>query len=425
VKIAVAGLWHLGSVTAACLASAGHEVVGIDEDKAVVDALRAGQPPIAEPGLPELVSAGIESGRLRFSDSFGAAADCDVVWIAWDTPVDENDSADTEFVHSRALRFARTMKDSALMVVSSQMPVQSIRRLEEESVPLTEGRAIDFACVPENLRLGAAIDVFLRPDRVVAGVRGEKARKTLAAIYAPITDRIEWMSVGSAEMTKHAINSFLATSICFINEIAAVCERTGADAGEVERGLKTDKRIGPKAYLHAGPAFAGGTLARDIRFLSSLGEQFGQGLPLINGVYNSNEQQKQWLERRVSEVLGPVKGQTISILGLTYKPGTSTLRRSSAVEAARWLHSETALVQAFDPQVSELPEELRTVIALGESAAAAMKGSAAVVIMTPWPEFRELDAAAFPKVVFDPGRFLDKLLCNRPGTRYFTIGRTN
>ena len=422
-KIAVAGLWHLGTVTAACLASAGHHVVGIDEDEAVVDALKQGRPPITEPRLPELVSAGLESARLRFSTSFEDAADCDVVWIAWDTPVDQNDRADTEFVHARALRLLRTMKNSSLMVVSSQMPVRSVRRLEEAS--LAGDRSIGIACVPENLRLGSAIDVFLRPDRVVAGVRDERSRRTLEAVYAPFTDRIEWMSVESAEMTKHAINSFLATSICFINEIAAVCERTGADAAEVERGLKSDSRIGPRSYLHAGGAFAGGTLARDILFLRSLGTNFGLPLPLIGAVYASNEQQKTWLQRRLTEAIGSVEGRTISILGLTYKPGTNTLRRSSAVEAALWLHLHGARVQAFDPQVAELPDELKTAIQLTESAAAAIAASDALIVMTPWPEFQSLDPEIAPRLVFDPGRFLEKLFAGRSGTEYFTIGKTN
>jgi UDPglucose 6-dehydrogenase len=279
--------------------------------------------------------------------------------------------------------------------------------------------------VPENLRLGGAIDVFLRPDRVVAGVRNEVARKTLEAVYTPFTDRIEWMAVESAEMTKHAINSFLATSICFINEIAAVCERTGADANEVERGLKTDKRIGPKAYLHAGSAFAGGTLARDIAFLRAMGERFGQPLPLITGVYSSNEQQKKWLQGRMTEALGSVGGQTVAILGLTYKPGTNTLRRSSAVEAALWLHGAGVKVRAFDPQVTELPDELKPAITLCESAAAAANGADALLIMTPWPEFRDLDPAIAPGFVFDPGRFLEKLFASREGVKYFTIGRTS
>lgn len=424
VSIAVAGMWHLGSVTAACLASAGHRVVGIDEDSSVIEKLGHGIPPVAEPGLAEMIAAELAAGRLRFSTRFEDAAVADIVWVAWDTPVDENDKADVEFVHHRALRLLEQMKDGALLVVSSQMPVGSIARLEREFEAMAPGRAIDCAAVPENLRLGKAIDVFLNPDRVVAGARNARSRQLLQQVYSPFTDRIEWMSVESAEMTKHAINSFLATSICFINEIAAVCERTGADAAEVERGLKTEQRIGPRAYLHAGAAYAGGTLARDIRFLRSLGGG-GAALPLIDGVHASNERHKNWLKRRMKEVMGSFAGVRVGVLGLTYKPGTDTLRRSAAIETACWLHKEGANVRAFDPQVPKLPDEATREMSLCASASELLRDSDVIAVMTPWPEFQEIDAALAPPVIFDPGRFLENLFGARIGTRYYTIGRTN
>jgi UDPglucose 6-dehydrogenase len=421
--ISVAGMWHLGSVTAACLASVGHSVIGIDEDPGVVVALAEARPPVAEPGLDEMIAREIAAGRLSFSTAFEDVSSSDVVWVAYDTPVDEHDLADVEFVHSRALRLLDHMKDGAILVVSSQMPVGSVARLERDFPRRAGGRKIGFACAPENLRLGKAIEVFLRPDRVVLGVRDQVARAALQAIYRPFTDRIEWMSVESAEMTKHAINSFLATSICFINEIATVCESTGADAMEVERGLKTDQRIGPRAYLHAGGPIAGGTLARDIEFLRSLGRR-GEAL-LIEGVHASNEHHKTWLQRRITEALGALTGRTISILGLTYKPGTNTLRRSSAVEAARWLRCQGARVQAFDPQIHELPQELESVISLRGNMAGALSGSDALVVMTPWPEFQSIDPALAPPVVFDAARFLDQALRARTDIRYYSIGRAN
>ncbi len=421
--ICVAGMWHLGSVTAACLASVGHTVVGIDEDPAVVAALSEARAPIAEGGLNELIALGLSAARLSFSSHFEDASAADIVWVAYDTPVDERDLADVEFVHSRALRLLDHMKDGAVLVLSSQMPVGSVTRLEREFAPRAAGRRISFACAPENLRLGKAIEVFLRPDRVVLGVRDEAAREALRVVYGPFTDRLEWMSVESAEMTKHAINAFLATEVCFINEIATVCEATGADAMEVERGLKTDQRIGPRAYLHAGGPIAGGTLARDIAFLRSLGTRGGAPLPLIEGVHSSNEWHKTWLQRRVTEVLGTLAGRKIAILGLTYKPGTNTLRRSSSVEAAQWLSGQGALVQAFDPQIRELPPELEPVISLRTGVAEALSGAEALVVMTPCPEFQSLDPELAPPVVFDAARFLETALRARPGIRYHSIGR--
>ena len=419
-KIAVAGLWHLGTVTAGCLAAAGHDVVGIHEDTALIGRLNAGELPVAEPGLAEMFAAETAGGRLRFSSSFAEAAGAQVVWITYDTPVDEQDRADTDFVHARAMLLAAEMADGAVMLVSSQMPVGSIARMERE---LGDGR-VRFACSPENLRLGKAIQVFRSPDRVVVGVRDEATRSMLEGVWAPITDRVEWMSVESAEMTKHAINSFLATSICFINEIATLCERTGADALEVERGLKTDQRIGPGSYLHAGGAFAGGTLARDIAYLRGISAQTGTGVPLIDGVFASNQHHKTWLQRRMLEVFPSLAGRTVAILGLTYKPGTNTLRRSSAVEAAEWMYGEGARVQAFDPAIEELPAALDGVIHLAGSIAAALEGAEALVVMTPWPEFRQMEAEQAPELVFDAARFLEGALAGRPGVRYFSIGRS-
>ena len=245
-KVCVAGLWHLGSVTAACLADSGCDVTGLDEAGETVEALNRGQAPLYEPGLDELIRKGIEAGLLRFTTNAGEAVkSASVLWIAFDTPVSEDDRADVNHVVSRVEKLFPLLEPGTLVVVSSQLPVGSVAALERRC-----GRQdISFAALPENLRLGKAIEVFSKPDRVVAGVRGDSDRARIATLLAPLTDRIEWMSVESAEMTKHAINAFLATSVVFINEIATICEEVGADAKEVECGLKSESRIGPRAYL--------------------------------------------------------------------------------------------------------------------------------------------------------------------------------
>ena len=418
-KIAVCGLWHLGTVTAACLASAGHDVVGLDEDPALIDQLSTAVLPVAEPGLADLTSAQLAAGRLRFSNDFAQTADVDVVWIAYDTPVDEDDRADTAFVQTRALRAITAMRPGTVLLVSSQMPVGSVARLAAAA----SRPDIHYACSPENLRLGKSINVFMQPDRFVIGVRDQATREILTAVFAPITNRLEWMSIESAEMTKHAINAFLATSICFINEIATLCERSGADALEVERGLKSEQRIGPQSYLHAGGAFSGGTLARDIAFLRALGEQSGIGIPLVEGVFASNEYHKTWLPRCIAGVFPTLVGRRVTVLGLTYKPGTDTLRRSAAVEAAQWLHLQGADVHAYDPQVHTLPPGLATQITLHASLPSALADAETMVVMTPWPEFRLMDPALAPTVVFDAARFLEPVLLGQPRLRYFSIGR--
>lgn len=426
-NIAVVGLWHLGTVTAGCLAAAGHKVIGIDEDAGLVSALQHSTGvPVAEPGLEEMLRDGIRAGHLRFTTDRAAAATCDAVWIAHDTPVDENDAADVDFVLDRAASMLPYLRDGALLIVSSQMPVGSMARLEKLHSQHGGGKRVEFVYSPENLRLGKALEVFRNPDRVIVGVRPGAARDKIAAIWAPFTDRLIWMSVESAEMTKHALNAFLAASVAFINEIAAICEQTGADAMEVEQGLKSDARIGPGAYLHAGGAFSGGTLARDVEFLRAMAERNRVPAALIRSIKESNDLHKNWIARRLSEQLGGVRGRLIAVLGLTYKPGTDTLRRSAAVEVCRRLAGEGATIQAYDPAVRIVPADLP--IRSAGSAREALSGADAAVIATPWPEFATLPADDFlamrTRIVIDPMRHLERSLAQTPIT-YLSIGRGN
>jgi UDPglucose 6-dehydrogenase len=428
-RVCVAGLWHLGSVSAACLARAGHDVVGLDPDPRVIEALSAGRPPVMEPGLPELVQEGIAAGRLRFtSDPADALRAVEVVWITYDTPVDEDDHADVDYVVDRVRALFPSLPDGVLVLVSSQLPVGSTARLEREFADHARGRVAHFAYSPENLRLGKAIDVFTRPDRVVAGVRSEVARARITALLGGITDRFEWMGVESAEMTKHALNAFLATSVAFINEVAAICERVGADASEVARGLKSEVRIGPGAYLSPGGAFAGGTLARDVQFLAQLGDQHGVPLSLLPGIKRSNDAHRHWAERRLTDLLGSVHDRRVAVWGLTYKPGTDTLRRSSAIELCRALAGAGATVSAHDPAVRALPLDLPRGIELRADPLAAVDEASALVVCTPWPEYRRISAAdvldrmARP-LVLDPNRFLAETFERVADAEYVSVGR--
>jgi UDPglucose 6-dehydrogenase len=236
------------------------------------------------------------------------------------------------------------------------------------------------------------------------------------------------MSVESAEMTKHALNAFLATSVAFINEIGTICEHVGADAKEVERGLKTEKRIGPGAYLGPGGAFAGGTLARDVVFLSDAGRKAGVPTNLISGVKSSNDAHRGWARRRLREILGDLRGQRIAVWGLTYKAGTDTLRRSSSIELCRSLVEEGAEVSAHDPAVKSLPAELAGSIRLSGNPIDAIKGAAALVIMTEWPEYRQIGSAAIAealsgRLVLDANRFLESQLAETSRIVYATVGK--
>ena len=426
-KVCVQGLWHLGSVTAASLASAGHMVVGLDPEPLTITNLAEGRAPIFEPGLDNLLQLGISNGKLAFSsDAAQAVSDAEVLWVAFDTPVDDNDQADVGFVLNQVEAVLPHLSDGAVVLVSSQMPVGSIRKLEEFASRSMPNKLLNFACSPENLRLGKALDVFLNPDRIVVGVRNSEARRVIDLLLTPITDSVEWMSVESAEMTKHAINAFLATSVTFANEIAAICELVGADAKEVERGLKTEARIGPKAYVSPGGPFAGGTLARDITFLDKVSKSHQLPTPLLSAVRPSNDEHKNWVRRRLLQQFSTILGVNVAIWGLTYKPGTDTLRRSLSVELCDWLLEQGARVWVYDPVVTNLPERWDGRVTNCATAMIALEHAQALVIGTELPEFKslvsELATNAHPGlVVVDANRHLQMKLLHF-GFKYISVG---
>jgi UDPglucose 6-dehydrogenase len=388
-KITVLGLWHLGCVTVACCAK-HFEVIGLDFDEANVARLNQGQAPLFEPGLNELITEGIAAGRLSFTtDAKAACAAADVLWLTYDTPVNENDESDAEYVLANLRRALRHLPKGALVLISSQLAVGACAKLEKEFPQF------HFACSPENLRLGKAIEAFEKAGRAIVG--------------------------------KHALNSFLALSITFINEIARLCEHVGADAREVAAGLKSEPRIGPRAYLGPGGPFAGGTLARDVVTLTRLAETKGEKISVIPAIKQSNDLHRGWAFRRLRSRLGELRGKTIAVLGLTYTPNTDTLRRSAAVELCQKLLEAGAKVTAFDPAVKALPKEL-SAVSLAPDLGGALAGADAVVVCTEWPQFRQ---AEWPKIVLsmrakifvDANRFLEKELKNIAGIEHLSVGR--
>ncbi len=414
-------------MTAACLASAGHTVVGFDESAATVRDVLGGRVPVFEPGLAELIRREVAAGRLSFSSDPRDLTAAEVVWITYDTPIDERDRADAEQAMKRIAAIFPHVAPRTLVVVSSQLPVGSTRRLEESYRRRQPEGTATFAYSPENLRLGAALESFTRPERIVAGVRAAEDRERFTALVSPFAERIEWMSVESAEMTKHALNAFLATSVAFINELAALCERLGADARDVERGLRGDARVGPRAYLRPGQAFAGGTLARDLSYLTGLARAEGIPSHLLSGVQRSNDAHHEWPRRRLLEAIGDLGGKAIAVLGLTYKPRTDTLRRSAAIETCRWLRERGATVVAYDPAVKTLPADLQACIDLRPSVEAAVRGAVAVLVATEWPEFASTTADDLVRwmerpIVLDPGRFLEARLGGDARIRYLAVG---
>jgi len=421
-KITVLGLWHLGSVTAACCGR-HFQVSGLDFEPGTVAALQAGKAPVLEPGLNELLSAGLAAGRLRFTaEPAKACAGADVLWLCSDTPVNERDESDVETVLAGLRRCLAHLANGALVLVSAQLPVGTCAALEAEFP------RFHFACSPENLRLGRALEAFEKADRVVVGIRNDARKALLESLFAPFTGRIQFMRTESAEMVKHALNSFLALSITFINEIARLCELTGADASEVAAGLKSDPRVGPRAYLGPGGPFAGGTLARDVVTLIRLAGARQEPLCLIPAIKASNDAHRGWAFRKLTLRLGELRGRTVAVLGLVYTPHTDTLRRSAAVELCRALVGAGAAVRAHDPAVASAPSDLAGVV-LAADLAAAVRGADAAVVCTEWPQFRqapwgELLQSMRQALVVDPNRFLEKELKGRPGVEHLSVGRS-
>jgi UDPglucose 6-dehydrogenase len=420
-KIVVHGLWHLGGVTAACCAR-HFQVVGLDFDTANVTKLNSGHAPLFEPGLNELIAAGIASKKLSFTtDPKIACANAEILWLCYDTPVDEKDESDAESVLANLRKVLPYLPQGVLVLISSQLPVGTCARLEKEFPQF------HIACSPENLRLGKAIDSFEKAGRVIVGIRDETQKPLLEKLFAPFSPQIIFMRTESAEMVKHALNSFLALSITFINEVARICELTGADAREVSVGLKSDPRIGPQAYLGPGGSFAGGTLARDVVTLTTLAGAKGEKVSVIPAIKQSNDLHRGWVFRRLQSRLGDLRGKKIAVLGLTYTTNTDTLRRSAAVELCKKLFDTGANVSAFDPAVKHLPAELSQIQLVSEISAAS-NGADAIVVCTEWPQFRQAD---WPKIIsqmrgkifVDANRFLEKELKTLPGVEHLSVGR--
>jgi UDPglucose 6-dehydrogenase len=419
-KVVILGLWHLGCVTAACVAKF-EQVVGLDFDPATIAGLKKGKPPIFEPGLEQLLEAGVNAGRLSFTDDpRSACQDAELLWICIDTPVDEQDRVDLVPLEESIAKCAPFLKPGTMVLISSQIPAGTCHSLEQQYPDFR------FAYSPENLRLGKAIEIFLKSDRIVLGVRTPKDANRLASLLRQFTERIVLVRTESAEMIKHGINSFLALSISFMNELSRICEIVGADAKEVELGLKSEVRIGPRAYLSAGGPFAGGTLARDVVALTEIGDAVHERLVLIPAIKESNDTHKNWTEAKLLEELKDLAGRKIAILGLTYKPNTDTLRRSLAVEICRSLMEKGARIEAYDPAVKGVPANLA--ISLASSIDEAAGHADAIVICTEWPEFRQvawphiLQAVAQP-IVIDANGFLSENLSAFPGIVYRQVGK--
>lgn len=395
-RVAMIGTGYVGLVSGACFADFGHEVICVDKDAGKIAALERGEVPIYEPGLTELVAANRRAGRLKFtSDLPSAVTPADAVFIAVGTPSRRGDGfADLSFVYDAAREIARALDGFTVVVTKSTVPVGTGDEVERI---IREARAdADFAVVsnPEFLREGAAIRDFKLPDRIVVGTDDARAREVMTELYRPLyLNRSPIMFTGrrTAELIKYAANAFLATKITFINEIADLAEKVGADVQEVARGMGLDNRIGAK-FLHAGPGFGGSCFPKDTLALLKTSQDHAAPLRVVEAVVAVNDARKRAMARKVANVLGgELRGKTVAVLGLTFKPNTDDMREAPSIPLITALQDMGAKVRAFDPAGMEQAKPLLANVIFCDDAYSCAEGASALVIVTEWEQFRALD----------------------------------
>jgi UDPglucose 6-dehydrogenase len=402
--VAMIGTGYVGLVSGACFSEFGVTVCCVDKDPAWIERLNKNIIPIYEPGLEEIVRRNVEKGRLEFTtDLSGAVRRADIVFIALGTPSRRGDGhADLSFVHSAAREIARHLHAYTVVVNKSTVPVGTARGVMR--IIREENSAADFdvASNPEFLREGAAINDFMRPDRVVIGVESERAEKALRALYRPlflIETPMIVTGLETAELIKYASNAFLATKISFINEISALCERCGANVQDVAKGMGLDRRIGPK-FLHAGPGFGGSCFPKDVRALVKMYEDSDLPASIADAVLRVNDAQRSRMVLKVREALGgSEKGKTIGVLGLTFKPETNDIREAPSVFIIQALLEKGAAIRAADPKGVEEAKRIISEIEYFDDPYSACAGADAVVIMTEWNEYRALDLERLKQVM--------------------------
>ena len=396
-RIAMIGSGYVGLVSGACFSDFGHDVVCVDKDARKIAALEAGQMPIFEPGLDQLVARNVQAGRLSFTTDLAAGVSgADAVFVAVGTPSRRGDGhADLSYVHAAAEEIARAIKGFTVVVDKSTVPVgtgDEVERIIRDTNP-----EADFAVVsnPEFLREGAAIDDFKHPDRIVIGSDDERALQLMREIYRPLflggKSPIVEMSRRSAELTKYAGNAFLATKITFINEMADLSEKVGADVQEVARGIGLDNRIGTK-FLHAGPGFGGSCFPKDIRALVKVAQDYDVQLRIVEAVLGVNDNRKRAMARKVSNVAGgSLRGKTVAVLGLTFKPDTDDMREAPSIPLVTGLLDMGAKVRAHDPVGIEQARKELPDIEYCDDPYECVKGADAMVLVTEWVQYRALD----------------------------------
>ncbi len=430
-KIAMMGTGYVGLVSGACFSEFGHHVVCIDKDASKIDRLQAGRMPIYEPGLAEVVADNVKAGRLFFTTEMAASVhDADAVFIAVGTPSRRGDGhADLSYVFAAAEEIAASLDGYTVVITKSTVPVGTGLRIEETIRRIRPDADFDVCSNPEFLREGSAIEDFRRPDRVVCGIPNDRARSVLRELYRPLylnETPMLFTSRETAELIKYAANAFLATKITFINEVADLCERVGANVQDVARGIGLDGRIGSK-FLHAGPGYGGSCFPKDTLALLRTGEQAGAPMRIVQAVKDVNDARKERMVEKITTAFGGVQGKTIAVLGLTFKPNTDDMRDAPSLVIVPELAKQGAIINAYDPEGMREAEKILPIRCF-DDAYSAISNADGVVILTEWNEFRALDLHKVKELLKHP-LMIDLRNIYPPdemakeGFEYFSIGR--
>ncbi len=428
-KITVVGCGYVGLVSGACFASLGNEVLCVDIDAKKVVLLKKGAMPIYEPGLTELVKEGVRKKTLSFTtDLKSATRRSEVIFIAVGTPPKPNGEADLSFVENVASTIAKEITSYKLIVEKSTVPVQTGEWIRQTIVRFAKkGVSFDVASNPEFLREGSAVQDFMNPDRVVLGVESKKAEGILTDLYKPLKCTLVITDIKSAEIIKHASNSFLATKISFINAISTICDATKADVEQVALGMGLDRRIG-KSFLNPGIGFGGFCFPKDLAAFVRIAEKLGYDFELLKAVEKINENQKKVFVKKIEEAIWNINSKTIGVLGLSFKPNTDDMRFAPSLDIIEDLQSHGAKIKAFDPHAMTKARALLKDVTFCKDPYAVCKDSDCVVILTEWDEFKELDLKKVKKllnqpIVVDGRNIYDPKKMKVLGFRYYSMGR--
>jgi UDPglucose 6-dehydrogenase len=431
-KISIIGSGYVGLVTGACFAQVGHEVICVDNDERKVKALNNGRIPIYEPGLEQLVLRNVAARRLQFTDSIKYGVDnSEVIFIAVPTPPRGDGSVDLTYIEQVAREIATVLKEYRVIVDKSTVPVKTGEKVAD-TIRRYNKVNVDFDVVsnPEFLREGCAVTDLMEPDRIVIGSNSERALAIMEKVYEPFLAPIMATDVNSAELIKHAANSFLALKISYINALSAICEATGADIEKVAEGIGADKRIG-RSFLNAGLGYGGSCFPKDIAAFIAISEQIGEPFHLLREVQKINERQRERFLKRLRDTLWVLKDKRIAVWGLTFKPHTDDVRSSVAIDLVNDLIREGAQVTAYDPKGNQRVQELDLCpgVNLTNSALEAVQDAETLVLATEWPEFGDVDLTEVRDrmhmpIVFDGRNLFDPATMRDLGFQYFGIGRS-